>query len=260
MRICPAPPLASLLSSLYTDIFPVPSSQPPIPPVVRIFSVLATLAWLSLVLNFFLGLWIGDFNAAAQTYRDSYQKQRSVVADKSNSEEVKDAANKELGRAGEALKIPRQRMTLHFYVGVASSLLVVLVNSVTVTYFVGTSKWCKEVGETYDLNPELPARSTLIKRRTFPWSVMGMLAIVVLVLLGGLSDPSIPLNQSHPGRSPQMVQWHYLAAMGTLAFMALTFAVQAMRIYENSQAIGAILAEVRRIRLAKGLPVGEDGP
>jgi hypothetical protein len=226
--------------------------------VVRIFSVLAVLAWLSLVLNFFLGLWIGDFNAVAQTYRDSLQKERSISADKSASAEVKDAAKEELGRAGEALKTPRKRMTLHFYLGVASSLLVVLVSSITVTYFIGTSRWCKEVAENYDLKPELQFRSTALKRRTFPWAVAGMLAIVGLVVLGGLSDPSIPLNQSHPGRSALMVQWHYFAAMAILAFIALTFVVQALRMAENHDAIQAILAEVRRIRLEKGLPVSEE--
>lgn len=225
--------------------------------MVRIFSGLAVLAWFALVVNFFLGLWIGDFNASAQQYRDAYQKNREVELNRKASAAERETSRAELNAANEAIRQPRQRMTLHFYVGVASSLLVVLVNSVTVTYFVGTSKWCKEVGETYDLKPELPARSTIIKRRTFPWAVAGMLAIVGLVVLGGLSDPSIPMNQAHPGRSGQMVQWHYLAAMGVLAFIALTFSVQAMRIYENSQVIQDILAEVRKIRVAKGLPVNE---
>lgn len=54
-----------------------------------------------------------------------------------------------------------------------------------------------------------------------------------------------------------MVQWHFLAAMGGLAFTAVTFAVQAMRIAENYEAIQAILAEVHRIRREKGLPVSD---
>ncbi len=241
-------------------MFSIPHSVRPFPAVARIFIVLACLAWLSLGANFLVGLGIGDFNAAAQSYRDAYQKQRTVEFDKGLTAEQKQTSRDELGRAGELLRVPRQRMTLHFYLGVASSLLVILVNSVSVTYFIGTSRWCKEVAETYDLPPELQARSTLLKRRTFPWALGGMLAIVVLVLLGGLSDPSIPLNQIQPGRSALMVQWHYLAAMTTLAFIALMFSVQALRMIENNQAIEAILTEVRRIRLAKGLPVSEDGP
>lgn len=226
--------------------------------MVRIFIVLACLAWLSLVANFAVGLWIGDINASAQTVRDAYEKQRAADFDKTLSPEQKKAAADELLKAGDLYSGPRRRLTLHFYLGVAACILVILVNSVTVTYFVGTSRWCKEVGETYDLKPELQMRSTLIKRRTFPWAVFGMLAMVGLALLGGLSDPSIPLNQAHPGQSAGMVQWHYLAAMAALAFIALTFTVQAMKISENYQTIQEILAEVHRIRLEKGLPVKEE--
>jgi hypothetical protein len=226
--------------------------------VVRIFIVLACFAWLSLVANFAAGLWVGDINAAAQTYREAYEKQRAANFDETLTQAEKDSAADELLKAGQFYSGPRQRLTLHFYLGVAACILVILVNSVTVTYFVGTSRWCKEVGETYDLKPELQMRSTLIKRRTFPWAVFGMLAMVGLALLGGLSDPSIPLNQSHPGQSAGMVQWHYMAAMGALAFIALTFTIQAMRISENYQTIQEILAEVHRIRMEKGLPVKEE--
>lgn len=245
--------------------------------MVRIFIGLAVLAWLSLVTNFAVGLWVGDFNAAAAKYTEALHKYEEVEgqargATKKNdyrddavkpppttgveNEEFKQARD-EMVAASAAYRGPRQRMTLHFYLGVASSILVILVNSVTVTYFVGTSRWCKEVAETYDLPAELQFRSTLIKRRTFPWAAAGMLAMVGLAALGGLSDPSIPLNQAQPGRSAAMVQWHYLAAMGILAFSAVTFAVQALKISENYEAIQAILAEVQRIRTEKGLPVSE---
>lgn len=245
--------------------------------MVRIFIGLAVIAWLALVANFIAGLSIGDFNAAAAKYTEALHKYEAVEeavrggtkkndyrddaaqpapATSQDESELKQARD-EMVAAAEAYRGPRQRMTLHFYLGVASSILVILVNSVTVTYFVGTSRWCKEVAETYDLPAELQFRSTLIKRRTFPWAVMGMLAMVGLAALGGLSDPSIPLNQAQPGRSAAMVQWHFLAAMGGLAFTAVTFAVQAMRIAENYEAIQAILAEVHRIRREKGLPVSD---
>ena len=254
--------------------FDIPS---PSLPVVRIFIGLAVLAWLSLVANFVVGLWIGDFNAAAAKYTESLHKyeefdgaargatKKNDYRDESvnaspaagmEDEKFKQARD-EMAAASAAYRGPRQRMTLHFYLGVASSILVILVNSVTVTYFVGTSRWCKEVAETYDLPSELQFRSTLLKRRTFPWAAAGMLAMVGLAALGGLSDPSIPLNQAQPGRSAAMVHWHYLAAMGILAFSAVIFAVQALKIGENYEAIQEILAEVQRIRTEKGLPVSD---
>lgn len=256
-------PLAPLVPKLTVCLTP-PTPTPHLLTVVRIFIVLACVAWLGLVSNFFIGQWIGDFNAAAAQFRTANNQFKDVKyagenagADKQVAAKRLEAAAEELEVAHQQLDTPRYRMTLHFYVGVASSLLVVLVNSVTVTYFVGTSKWCKEVGETYSLSEALQNKSTLIKRRTFPWAVASMLSIVVLVLLGGLSDPSIPLNQAQPGQSANMVQWHFLMAMLTLAFVAFSFFIQALRITENSQAIGAILAEVRRIRVERGLPVGE---
>ena len=59
--------------------------------------------------------------------------------------------------------------------GLGSALVVVFVNSIVVTYFIGTSRWCKEVVETYSLDRGLLRRSVILKRRTFPWAVMAML-------------------------------------------------------------------------------------
>ena len=226
--------------------------------MVRIFIVLACLAWLSLVANFCVGLSIGDFNAVAKNYGDALNHEQVASRDKSVSNEQKLEARAQLRKASENLKAPRNRMTLHFYLGVAACILVILVNCVTATYFIGTSRWCKEVGETYDLSNELQMRSTILKRRTFPWAFAGMLAMVGLALLGALSDPSVPINRAQPDRSASMVLWHYLAAMGALAFIALTFTIQAIRMSENFQAIQDILAEVHRIRIEKGLPVKEE--
>lgn len=39
--------------------------------------------------------------------------------------------------------------------GIATGLLALFVNSVSVTYFIGTSRWCKEVVDTYELETEL---------------------------------------------------------------------------------------------------------
>ncbi len=59
--------------------------------------------------------------------------------------------------------------SVHRLLGVAAALVVVLVNSIVVTYFIGTSRWCKEVVETYGLDAQFIRRSVALKRRTFPW-------------------------------------------------------------------------------------------
>src|SRR5262245_41838075 len=78
--------------------------------------------------------------------------------------------------------------TIHRLTGVAAALAVVFVESVVVTYFIGTSRWCKEVVETYQLDATAVAASNRLKRRTFPWALIGMLAVVGIIALGGAAD------------------------------------------------------------------------
>ncbi len=140
--------------------------------------------------------------------------------------------------------------TVHRLMGVASALAVVLVNSIVVTYFIGTSRWVKEVCETYQLDRALIVRSTLLKRRTFPWAVMGMLTVVGVIALGGAADPAT-------GR--QGTQWwvtpHLIGAMVGWMLIAWSFLVEWQNIAANHAIIGDVMTEVRRIRQERGLEV-----
>jgi hypothetical protein len=140
--------------------------------------------------------------------------------------------------------------TVHRLAGVATALAVVLVNSIVVTYFIGTSRWCKEVCETYALDVSLIRRSTSLKRRTFPWAVMGMLAVVGVIALGGAADPATGMPHTRDWVTP-----HLWGAMTGLAFVAWVFFVEWKNIDANHVVIADVLAEVRRIRLERGLEV-----
>ena len=228
----------------------------------RIFTVLAILALVALSANFLLGLGIGDFNAAARRYVTA-RNEHLDLPKKDVSQEVHQKIVAEFKDAESAFVAPRRNLTFHFYLGVASSLLAILVCSISVTYFIGTSRWCKEVVDTYRLSPEFVTRSDSLKRRTFPYSLLGMFTVIAIVALGGLSDPSIPLrarafseekdwfNATFPPAG--MVLVHYYAAMIGLVVLAFSFWMQATRIFENYRIIDQILAEVRRIREARGL-------
>jgi hypothetical protein len=227
----------------------------------RIFTVLAILALITLSANFLLGLGIGDFNASAQRYVAAAQEHSRLPAADASSE-MRQKIVAEFAGAGEAFAAPRQRLTFHFYLGVASSLLAILVCSISVTYFIGTSRWCREVVETYRLSPEFVRRSDSLKRRTFPYALLGIVTVIVIVALGGLSDPSIPwrrafetekdwFNTTFPPAS--MVNIHYIAAMIGLLILAFSFWMQASRIFTNYGIIDEILGEVRRIRHERGL-------
>jgi hypothetical protein len=154
----------------------------------------------------------------------------------------------------------QQRGTVHRLSGIAAGLVVVLVNSIVATYFIGTSRWCKEVSETYSLPGEYVASSTRLKRRTFPLCVAGMLTAVGIVALGGAADPGaiVPSPESLFGwRSLASVSWanvHFLAAGLGIALIVLIFVRQWNNIDANHEVIEGVLAEVRRIRAARGLP------
>jgi hypothetical protein len=146
---------------------------------------------------------------------------------------------------------------IHMLTGTAAALAVVFVHSVVVTYFIGTSRWCKEVTETYRLDPAPLRQSTLLKRRTFPWCVLGMLAVVGIGALGAASDP----GTGRPNTA-DMASIHLIAALGGLAFIGWTYFQAWQNIAENQQVIQEIVGMVGRIRRERGLDdaVPEESP
>lgn len=154
----------------------------------------------------------------------------------------------------------RNWATVHRLSGVAAGLAVLLVNSIVVTYFIGTSRWCREVSETYRLHEQFTARSTRLKRRAFPLSVLSMLIAVGIVALGGAADPGADVLPLAQRTGVEAVTWstlHSLGAMLGLALIAFFFVQQASYILANHRVITDVLGEVRRIRLEHGLDVEE---
>ncbi len=184
--------------------------------MIRIFSTLALFAVLCVAAAMFLGLGIGDlYQPADTTFHETLRW-----------------------------------ATVHRLTGIAAALVVILVNSIVVTYFIGTSRWCREVIETYGLDRELFVQSQTLKRRTFPWAVAGMLAVVGVAALGGAADPGTGMRNTADWVTP-----HFLAAMSALAFICLAFFVQATNIRAHNVIIHEIADKVRQIRLQRGLEV-----
>lgn len=183
--------------------------------MTRIFPTLASLSLMLFLGAVVMGLWIGDL------YDDP----------------------------SEATLAWRGR---HMLLGTASALAVVFVESVVVTYFVGTSRWCKEVTEAYALDPAPLIKSTRLKRATFPWCVVGMLTVVGVGALGAASDPgtSLPNTQA-------TATYHLGAALAGFCIVAWTYYQAWLHIVENQAVIQQIVAEVGRIRRERGLDVEE---
>jgi hypothetical protein len=135
-------------------------------------------------------------------------------------------------------------------IAVLASLVAVLVNSISVTYFIGTSRWCREVVEAYELDPALIAQSNRLKRKSFPWSLMAILVVLLVVSLGAAADPGT--LRTTTGR---WVVPHLCAALAGVSCIALSYMMQVANIHSNMRIVEQILAEVREIRRQRGLDV-----
>jgi hypothetical protein len=179
----------------------------------RVFSRVATFAVALLVATAGLGIWLGDLHGQTDP---------------------------QMLRWG----------TVHRLSGVLAALLVVLVNSMAVTYFIGTGRWCREVVETYGLDPAYIDRSRTLKRRAFPFALLAMLAVVAIVALGGAADPA----SGRPG-TQDWVTPHLVGGLTLVAAIAWLFQLQLPNMRRQHELIEDVLGEVRAVRNARGLDV-----
>ena len=131
----------------------------------------------------------------------------------------------------------------HFYLGLGTALLILLVHCLIFTYFLGTGRWVKEVGLAYKLrDEELPRATRELKRATFPPALFSMLIVIATSAAGA-------------GRLMQDWPWqlHTALAFLTLLVNLWAFYVEYHAVTENAQVIQAVLEEVDRIRGAAGL-------
>jgi len=153
---------------------------------------------------------------------------------------------------GDLYSNPTAEMTrwkgVHILTGVAAALAVVFVHSIVVTYFVGTSRWCKEVTETYRLDRANLIRSTQLKHKTFPWSVLGMLTVVAMGALGAASDP----GTGRPDTA-SMADVHLASALCGFVLVAWSYFRAWLNIVENQSVIQRIVDQVQKIRQERGL-------
>jgi hypothetical protein len=141
------------------------------------------------------------------------------------------------------------RATVHRLTGMAAALAVVLVESIIVTYFIGTSRWCKEVVDTYQFDPELVQKSNRLKRRTFPWALAGMLSVVGVSALGAAADPAA----SGVLERQSWTDWHLIAALVGVALVGWTYLVAWNNVVANQAIIEQLVAKVRCVREERGL-------
>src|SRR5687768_2649286 len=213
--------------------------------MVRIFLVLSVFAIVLLAATLLLGLSSGDFGESVSRYSnavaaDAVAAQSHMAGLDSATKPDRVRANAEREEALQKLRTMQERFRPHKWLGIAAALVTVLVNCISVTYFVGTSRWCREVVEAYGLDPELAERSRRLKRRSFPFAFLGLMTTLAIVALGGAADPG--------GNFATAARWvipHFIAAMLGIVVIAIAFFIQANAVGANYQVIQRIVAEAQ---------------
>ncbi len=207
--------------------------------MAKIFITLSLLSVLLLAANLAVGWTTGDMQSQTRRLFQAAEKKRLADQSVLRDDAARRAAAESLARAVEAYRPYRRHLTLHIWLGVAASLITLLVNSVAITYSIGTARWCREVVETYQLDPQLATRSLHHKRVTFVAAFASMLIILAIVTLGALSDPTLA-----PDRSSRFVGIHFLAALAGTGAIIGSYLVQARQIAANSRIIAHIMRQV----------------
>lgn len=216
--------------------------------VPRIFLSLSVTSLLLIVAALMVGMMGGDYNRISQQLRE-LQKARAAAQVESG------------GTAGEGTDVQREailaqlkpvqkHVRVHMLLGILAALVAVLVQSIGVTYFIGTGRWCKEVVEAYDFDRSLVAESGRLKREAFPFAMLGIAAVLTIAALGAAADPGT-LRET----TPQWVAPHYWAAVIGLCVVGTALWMQSSAISRNQALIESILQRVKEVRERRGLEV-----
>ncbi len=182
----------------------------------RIFTTLATCSNVVLIAALWLGLGVGD-----ATLRDT---------------------------------AVQSRVTVHFLTGVAALVFAILVHALVITYFMGTGRWLEETCNAYRLAETWQASSRNLKWRLYPAMVASLLLLILTGAFGGAADPASAAGFTGFG-SLTAAQVHLSVAIATLAVNAVVNIFEYAALRRNGLLVSDVLAEVRRIRLERGLDV-----
>lgn len=211
--------------------------------MVRIFLALAACAVVLLVGNIVLGLSLGDLGSSSRRYeivrRAAHAMEISPGVSNEDVRELRAFKDRELLALGQM----RKNFQPHIWLGIVSALVTILVNCISVTYFIGTSRWCCEVVEAYGLDEALAQRSRSLKRRSFPFAFLGIMTTLGIIALGAAADPGASLASPASWVIP-----HTAAALVGTAVIAAAFYFQVGAIGANFELINQIMAEAERLR------------
>jgi hypothetical protein len=216
----------------------------------RIFLALASFAISLLIGNLILAFAMGDFGAKSEEYAVAHQTISAARATDTTTSKELLAHREHLERIGVELAEQRNRFWPHIWLGIAASLISLLVNSISITYFIGTNRWCREVADAYGMSDEFSDRSAALKRRSFGWAFIGILLTLAIAGTGGAADPF-----SSTAEPASWVVWHWTLGMGGVALIATSFYAQFTALSANHRVIQDVLADAARIRAERSVAV-----
>ena len=208
----------------------------------RIFLTLAAFAITLLAANLLIGVTLGDFGTSSRAFQSAYHAY-DQLADSSSDRVTLDQSESQLEQAAKQLKDQRSAFWLHIWVGMSAALVTLLVNSIAVTYFIGTNRWCREVVDAFSLDQGLAQRSQRLKRNAFPYSLIAILLIILIASFGAAADP-VTLNPD----AADWVEYHWGLAMLGIAVIGGCLFAQVALIGKNYELIKEILVAAEEER------------
>lgn len=148
----------------------------------------------------------------------------------------------------------QQGVQIHFLAALTSLCVTTLVHAIVLTYFMGTGRWIEETSLAYQLGPQFHRQNQTLKYRVVPLLVLGFLLLLTTGAFGAAADPASPIQFSGwLGLSPATC--HQLVAIVAVLANVTIHYYEYLTLFENGLIVEQVLAEVRRIRLEKGLAV-----
>lgn len=145
-------------------------------------------------------------------------------------------------------------VTVHIFSGLGALIFGIMVHSVVLTYFMGTGRWLEETCVAYRLGPAWYDKNKSLKWRLLPWLVLAILLLIVTGGFGGAADPGSTIRfQGWGGLTAAGV--HQLVALTMLSANLLVNLGEYAALSENATLVNQVLAEVKRMRLERGLDV-----
>lgn len=148
----------------------------------------------------------------------------------------------------------QSKVSTHMLVGLGTLTFATLVHAISLTYFMGTGRWIEETSNAYSLPDSFYKQSQQIKYGTLPAMTLCIVLLIVTGAFGAISDPATPMSLDGT-LGMTGAQIHFFTAITTAIINLVTNFTQLVAIAKNSAIVESVLAEVRRIREERGLPV-----